>query len=100
MLAEAERSLHDALCVIRCLIKKGALLPGGGAPEIELALKLATYAQKLEGVDAYCVRAFANALEVRFYFFITNVINFTSTKSKHFLILANVLISGHTVNIG
>lgn len=28
MLEEAERSLHDALCVIRCLVKKRALLPG------------------------------------------------------------------------
>jgi len=27
-LEEAERSLHDALCVIRCLVKKRALLPG------------------------------------------------------------------------
>ncbi|KAF7408622.1 hypothetical protein HZH66_003159 [Vespula vulgaris] len=53
VLEEAERSLHDALCVIRC-----------GAPEIELALKLGAYAQTLGGVDAYCVRAFANALEI------------------------------------
>lgn len=28
VLEEAERSLHDALCVIRCLVKKRALLPG------------------------------------------------------------------------
>ncbi|XP_012288686.1 T-complex protein 1 subunit delta [Orussus abietinus] len=64
VLEEAERSLHDALCVIRCLVKQKALIAGGGAPEIELALKLAAYAQTLGGVDAYCVRAFANALEV------------------------------------
>lgn len=64
VLEEADRSLHDALCVIRCLVKQKALIAGGGAPEIELALKLAAYAQTLGGVDAYCVRAFANALEV------------------------------------
>ena len=29
VLDEAERSLHDALCVIRALIKKRSLLPGG-----------------------------------------------------------------------
>ena len=28
VLEEADRSLHDALCVIRCLVKKKALLPG------------------------------------------------------------------------
>lgn len=64
VLEEAERSLHDALCVIRCLVKQKAMIAGGGAPEIELALKLGAYAQTLGGVDAYCVRAFANALEV------------------------------------
>lgn len=64
VLEEAERSLHDALCVIRCLVKQRALIAGGGAPEIELAIKLAACAQTLSGVDAYCVRAFANALEI------------------------------------
>lgn len=64
VLEEAERSLHDALCVIRCLVKQRALIAGGGAPEIELAIQLAAYAQTLSGVDAYVVRAFANALEV------------------------------------
>jgi len=64
VLEEAERSLHDALCVIRCLVKQRALIAGGGAPEIELALKLGEYAVTLGGVNAYCVKAFANALEV------------------------------------
>lgn len=67
VLDEADRSLHDALCVIRCLVKQKSLIAGGGAPEIELALKLAAYAQTLGGVDGYCVRAYANALEVCFY---------------------------------
>lgn len=64
VLEEADRSLHDALCVVRCLVKQRALIAGGGAPETELALKLAQYAQTITGVDAYCFRAFANALEV------------------------------------
>ncbi|XP_011156248.1 T-complex protein 1 subunit delta [Solenopsis invicta] len=64
VLEEAERSLHDALCVIRCLVKQRALIAGGGAPEIELALKLGEYAVTLGGIDAYCIKAFANALEV------------------------------------
>lgn len=61
---EAERSIHDALCVIRCLVKKRALIAGGGAPEIELSIKLREYANTLPGMDGYCFRAFADALEV------------------------------------
>ena len=33
-----------------------ALIAGGGAPETELGLKLAQYAQTITGVDAYCFR--------------------------------------------
>lgn len=64
VLEEADRSLHDALCVVRCLVKQRALIAGGGAPEIELCLRLSQYAQSVTGVDAYCFRAFAAALEV------------------------------------
>ena len=64
VLEEAERSLHDALCVIRCLVKKRALIAGGGAPEIEVSRKLYSYAKTLKGMEAYCFQAFAEALEV------------------------------------
>ena len=64
VLEEAARSLHDALCVIRCLVQQKALIAGGGAPEIELSIKLGAHAQSLSGVDAYCVKAYANAFEI------------------------------------
>lgn len=64
MLEEAERSIHDALCVIRCLVKKRGLIAGGGAPETELSLQLMREAQTLVGMNQYCWRAFAEALEV------------------------------------
>jgi len=64
MLEEAERSLHDALCVIRCLVKKRALIAGGGSPEIELSLRLSELSRSLVGMDAVCYRSFAEALEV------------------------------------
>lgn len=66
VLEEAERSIHDALCVVRCLVRKKALIAGGGAPEIELALKLANVSDwtEAEDVDAICTRAYANAFEV------------------------------------
>ena len=64
VLEEAERSIHDALCVIRCLVKKRALIAGGGAPEIYVSRKLMDYAKTLKGMEAYCFQAFAEALEV------------------------------------
>ena len=64
ILDEAERSLHDALCVIRCLVKKKALIAGGGAPEIEIAAQLGRRAPSLSGTEAICWRAFADAMEV------------------------------------
>lgn len=64
VLEEADRSIHDALCVVRCLVKKRALIAGGGAPEIEMAIQLAAHSNTLVGVDAYCFRAFAEAMEV------------------------------------
>lgn len=41
-----------------------ALIAGGGAPEIELALRLTEYSRALSGMESYCVRAFADAMEV------------------------------------
>ena len=64
VLEEAERSLHDALCVVRCLIQKRFLVAGGGAPEMELSYRLSQWAKTLSGMESYCVRGFADALEV------------------------------------
>ena len=61
---ETERSLHDALCVVRCLVKNRGIIPGGGAIEVELAQKLAQYARTLKGAEQNCVKAFADALEI------------------------------------
>eukprot|EP00743_Colponemidia_sp_Colp-15_P000414 GILK01000475.1.p1 GENE.GILK01000475.1~~GILK01000475.1.p1 ORF type:complete len:541 (-),score=111.00 GILK01000475.1:105-1727(-) len=63
VLDEADRSIHDALCVVRSLVKKRALLPGGGAPEMELSYKLNQYSRTLAGIESYCVRAYGEALE-------------------------------------
>ena len=60
VLAEAARSLHDAQCVVRGLVHQRALIAGGGAPETYAAMRLREYA----GKDAYCMSAFAEALEV------------------------------------
>merc|ERR1711962_110035 len=64
LLAEAERSIHDALCVLRCLVKNRNLVPGGGAVEAELSLRLGQRAKEIGGVDGYCLQRYAEALEV------------------------------------
>jgi len=64
VLGEADRSLHDALCVVRCLVKQKYLIAGGAAPEIELAIQLSRWAKTLSGLDSYCISEYANALEV------------------------------------
>ncbi len=64
LLDEAERSLHDALCVVRSLVKKPAIVAGGSAVEIELAQKLAIFAQEQPGVNSYIISAYARAFEI------------------------------------
>lgn len=64
ILEEADRSIHDALCVVRSLVKKRFMITGGGSAEAECALKLSEWAKTLSGVQSYCVRAYAEALEV------------------------------------
>ena len=64
ILDETERSLHDALCVVRSIIKRKAMVPGGSAPETEIAVKLSELANKTQGFKSYCFKAFSDALEV------------------------------------
>lgn len=47
VLEEAERSLHDALCVVRCLVQKRALIAGGSAPEVEVSTQLLEWSKTL-----------------------------------------------------
>ena len=63
MIDEAERSLHDAMCVTRNLIKDNRIVYGGGAAEVACALKVADFADSVSGVEQYAVRSFADALE-------------------------------------
>ncbi len=60
---EAERSLHDALCVVRDVVRDPRVVAGGGAPEAETARRLREYAQKLPGKEQLAVLGFAEALE-------------------------------------
>ncbi|XP_044089810.1 T-complex protein 1 subunit epsilon [Neovison vison] len=64
IIEEAKRSLHDALCVIRNLIRDNRVVYGGGAAEIACALAVSQEADKCPTLEQYAMRAFADALEV------------------------------------
>ena len=61
---EAERSMHDALCVVKDVVEEPKIVAGGGAVDIEIARKLRAYAEKLKGRERLAVAAFADAIEV------------------------------------
>jgi T-complex protein 1 subunit epsilon len=60
---EAKRSLHDAMCVVRNLIKSNRIVYGGGAAEIACGNAIIAEADKVTGTEQYALRAFADALD-------------------------------------
>ncbi|XP_035777264.1 T-complex protein 1 subunit epsilon [Anopheles aquasalis] len=61
--AEAKRSIHDALCVVRSLIRDSRIVYGGGAAETSCSLAVAREADQLSTLEQYAFRAFSVALE-------------------------------------
>merc|ERR1719319_1041684 len=64
ILNEVERNLQDALNVARNLYQEPALVPGGGATEMEVAHLLNQKAKTLKGVVQWPYKALASGLEV------------------------------------
>jgi len=60
---EAERSVKDALSVVRDVILRPEIVAGGGAIEAELAKEIRKWANKLTGREQLAANAFADALE-------------------------------------
>lgn len=60
---EAQRSLMDAICVVRNMIRENYVVGGGGATELSCAIKIAQEADNIACIEQYAVRAFADALE-------------------------------------
>jgi len=61
---EGERSVHDALCVVRDVVQAPKIVAGGGAPEMEVARALRGYAETLPGREQLAVRSFGEAMEI------------------------------------
>ncbi|GBC05565.1 hypothetical protein RclHR1_00630012 [Rhizophagus clarus] len=60
---EAKRSLHDALCVVRNLVRDNRVVYGGGAAEISCSLAVSKAADQISTIEQHAVRAFAHALD-------------------------------------
>ena len=56
---QVKRSLHDALCVARNLVRHNAIVYGGGSAEISCSLAVEAAADSVVGVEQYAMRAFA-----------------------------------------
>ncbi|MBA0563240.1 hypothetical protein Golob_008232 [Gossypium lobatum] len=63
MIEETKRSIHDALCVARNLIRNNSIVYGGGSAEISCSIAVEAAADKYPGVEQYAIRAFADALD-------------------------------------
>merc|ERR1711871_1385667 len=61
---EAERSLHDAIMIVRRTLQNNVVVPGGGAIDMELSRLLRQHARTIHGKSQFFVNAFAKALEV------------------------------------
>merc|ERR1719350_2668711 len=63
IIEEAKRSMHDALCVVRNLVRDSRIVYGGGAAEISCAIAVSKEADNIKTIEQYAFRGFADALE-------------------------------------
>jgi thermosome len=63
MVDEAERSLHDAKCVVRNVVQDPWIVPGGGASEEEVAARVREFGKSFSGREQLAVFKFAEAME-------------------------------------
>ena len=60
---EADRSIHDALMVVKDVVEKPSIVAGGGSPEAYLATELNEWAGSADGREQLAMRQYAEALE-------------------------------------
>jgi len=60
---EVERSIHDAIMVVKDVMENPSIVAGGGAPETFAATKIRSWAKTLEGREQLAAEKFADALE-------------------------------------
>jgi T-complex protein 1 subunit beta len=62
VLDEAERSLHDALCILTATVKEPRIICGGGCTEILMAQAIDRQVESTPGKKALAMASFARAL--------------------------------------
>ena len=60
---EADRSIHDALMVVKDVVEKPSIVAGGGSPEAYLATELNAWADTHEGREQLAIKQYAEAFE-------------------------------------
>jgi len=61
---EVDRSIHDALMVVKDVIEKPEIVAGGGAPEAFAASQLKDWADNFDGREQLAIKKYAEALEI------------------------------------
>ncbi|KAI6071433.1 T-complex protein 1 subunit alpha isoform X1 [Aix galericulata] len=62
MCDEMERSIHDALCVVKRVLESKSVVPGGGAVEAALSIYLENYATSMGSREQLAIAEFARSL--------------------------------------
>lgn len=96
VLEEAERSLHDALCVIRCLVQKRFLVTGGASPEVEVSYQLSKWSKMLQVRLAQGVQAGALAcahISMQSVLAVVHAFHFARSASTHVLYSVRLFVS-------
>ncbi|KAI7984547.1 T-complex protein 1 subunit eta [Camellia lanceoleosa] len=102
---EAERSLHDAIMIVRRALKNSTVVAGGGAIDMEISRYLRQHARTIAGKSQLFINSYAKALEViprqlcdNAGFDATDVLN--KLRQKHALQSGEGALYGVDINTG
>lgn len=86
MCDEMERSLHDALCVVKRVLESKSVVPGGGAVEAALSIYLENYATSMVRIWFICIFMSKTELVLNNYYVHTSAVfprEFRETMGAH-----------------
>lgn len=81
---ETERSLHDAIMIVRRAIKNDSVVAGGGAIEMELSKYLRDYSRTIPGKQQLLIGAYAKALKLSHASSVTMLVLMPQTSSTSY----------------
>ena len=63
IIEETKRSIHDALCMARNIVRNNFIVYGGGSAEISCSIAVGAAVDTYPRVEQYAIRAFGDALD-------------------------------------